>query len=348
MSQIEISCVGSTAVFTNTPNIFSGGNVDTVKFEFDNEWSNFTTKTAVFYTSPKETALQILDTDNVANIPPNMLAKKSKLSVGVIGTNTNGDVKTSKILTYVVGKGAITNDMETTAPTPDIWLQMLAIVEHNKEIVEHNKEIVDNMELIVDESQLTNKANKDLSNVSVDQAIKNLGLHDYQKPWNIDENVDNICVNQDTGVYAETLVQGETVENSRSYTMINSGSVILGFTCAYCAEYTGEPMVIVSINGATVKTFTSERFGTHGNVDIANYGSYNEVTLNVNKGDVVTLTAVCTGLYNQQTATNKWAKTGAYKVRLKANIDTPYKYFNLLPVENPVSLTEVLNALLGV
>lgn len=161
MSQIKISCVGSTAVFTNTPDIYSGGNVDEVKFEFDKEWVDFTIKTAVFYTNPKETDVKILDANNVAKIPPNMLSQKGKLSIGVIGTNANGDIKASKILTYVVGKGAITDDMETTAPTPDIWLQMLSIVKHNKDIV-------DDMDLVVIESQLPNKANKDLSNVSDD------------------------------------------------------------------------------------------------------------------------------------------------------------------------------------
>lgn len=158
MSQIGISCIGSDAVFTNTPNIFTGGNVDSVKFTFDSDWNGFTSKTAVFYTNPKETALQLLDSNNVAKIPSNMISQKGKLSIGVIGTKTNGDVKSSKILTYIVGQGSVTNDMETTAPTPDIWLQLLSIVEHNKQIV-------DDMELVVDESQMANKANKDLSNV---------------------------------------------------------------------------------------------------------------------------------------------------------------------------------------
>lgn len=162
MSQIKISCVGSTAVFTNTPNIFSGGNVDEVKFEFDKEWDNFRGKTAVFYTNPKETALQLLEDDNVAKIPSNMLSQKGKLSIGVIGTNDDGDVKASKILTYIVGKGAVTNDMETTAPTPDIWLQMLSLAKHNQDVV-------DKMESVVgDIHNLPSKANKDLSNVSAD------------------------------------------------------------------------------------------------------------------------------------------------------------------------------------
>lgn len=169
MSQIEISCIGSDAIFTNTPNIFSGGNVDSVKFTFDSDWSGFTTKTAAFYTNPKETALQILDSNNVAKIPANMTSNKGKLSIGVIGTNANNDdVKTSKILTYIVGKGAVTDDMETTSATPDIWLQLLSIVGHNKQIV-------DNMKLEVDESQMENKVNINLSNVTLD-VFRNKGV----------------------------------------------------------------------------------------------------------------------------------------------------------------------------
>ena len=159
MSMIEMSCYGSDAILTNTPNIYTGSNVDKVKFKFDSDWNAFTTKTAVFYLNAKETALQILDTDNIATIPPEMLAKAGKLSVGVVGTNTNGDFKSSKILTYIIGKGAVNDDLQTTACTPDIWLQLLSIVEKNKQIC-------DDMKLEVDESQMTNKANKDLSNVT--------------------------------------------------------------------------------------------------------------------------------------------------------------------------------------
>lgn len=168
MSQIEISCFNSDAILTNTPNIFSGGNVDSVKFKFDSNWSGFATKTAVFYTNPKETALQILDSNNVANIPQNMISQQGKLSVGVIGTNANNEIKTSKILTYLIGKGAVTNDIETTSATPDIWLQMLSIVERNKQIC-------DNMKLEVDESQMVNKANKDFSNVT-NAVLENKGI----------------------------------------------------------------------------------------------------------------------------------------------------------------------------
>ena len=45
---------------------------------------------------------------------------------GVIGTKSNGNVKTSSILSYRIEKGAITADTETPYPSTDVWLQILA------------------------------------------------------------------------------------------------------------------------------------------------------------------------------------------------------------------------------
>lgn len=127
MSQIEISCIGQTAIFTNTPEIFSGDiGVDTVKFTFDELWDSYRIKTAVFYNNSKETYTVILDENNVAVIPEEVMADKCKLNIGVFGTNANGDVKTSKIITYHIGKGAISNDLESPTTTPDLWVQILA------------------------------------------------------------------------------------------------------------------------------------------------------------------------------------------------------------------------------
>ena len=125
MAQIEINCIGQTAIYTNTPEIFSGDvNIDTVKFTFDEAWNGYIEKTAVFYNNPKDTYPVMLDENNVAVIPEAVMADKCKLSIGVFGTNANGDVKTSKILTYNIGKGAISNDLEATTP-PEFWTQLL-------------------------------------------------------------------------------------------------------------------------------------------------------------------------------------------------------------------------------
>ena len=125
MAQIEINCIGQTAIYTNTPEIFSGDvNIDKVKFTFDEAWNGYDMKTAVFYNNPKDTYPVMLDENDVAVIPEAVMADKCKLSIGVFGTNANGDVKTSKILTYNIGKGAISNDLEATTP-PEFWEQLL-------------------------------------------------------------------------------------------------------------------------------------------------------------------------------------------------------------------------------
>lgn len=274
MSQIEISCIGSDAVFTNTPNIFSGGNVDTVKFTFDNDWNSYTTKTAVFYNNPKETALQILGSNNTATIPKTMLAQKGKLSIGVIGTNTTDDVKTSKILTYIVGKGAVTNDMETTTPTPDIWLQMLSIIENNKQLVNDAINQVDNMQVVVDESQMTNKANKDLSNVLIDSF----------------QNKSVACIN--FGTYTGTGVYGESNKNSLVLTIIprmlivytssgllpeddpsvagwHGGSFL--WTVNQSRTVASDKSIFVEVNDKTVSWYSTENSITQCNVSASTY-----------------------------------------------------------------------------
>ena len=130
MSQIEITCIDQTAIYTDTPEIFSGDvNVDTVKFIFDDSWNDYTNKTAVFYNDPKNVYPQILDVNDVAVIPSQVIANKCKLSIGVVGTNANGDIKTSKILTYNAGKGTISDDLESSTATPDIWLQILTQID---------------------------------------------------------------------------------------------------------------------------------------------------------------------------------------------------------------------------
>ena len=55
MSQIKVSLYDQTAVFTETPDIFSGDiDVDTVKFTFDDSWNVYNKKTAIFYNDPKK------------------------------------------------------------------------------------------------------------------------------------------------------------------------------------------------------------------------------------------------------------------------------------------------------
>ena len=175
MSQIEITCIDQTAIYTDTPEIFSGDvNVDTVKFIFDDSWTDYTNKTAVFYNDPKNVYSQILDVNDVAVIPSQVIVNKCKLSIGVVGTNANGDIKTSKILTYSIGKGAISDDLESSAATPDIWLQILTQIEELRTFLDERQDDFENQITQKQddfETQITQK--QDSMQAQLDNALAN-------------------------------------------------------------------------------------------------------------------------------------------------------------------------------
>ena len=184
MSQIEVSVYDQTAYFIHTPDIFSGDiGIDTVKFTFDNTWSGFDDKTAVFYNDPKKSYPVILDSNNVATIPKTVINKECTLYFGVMGTNESGDVKTSSILSYRISRGAISADTEVLSTSTDVWLQILVNYEIALNQVADMKVTLADMDnrlavmdkRIIDSAQ-ENKANKDLSNVTVETLRNKLNL----------------------------------------------------------------------------------------------------------------------------------------------------------------------------
>lgn len=184
MSQIEVSVYDQTAYFNHTPDIFSGDvGIDTVKFVFDNTWGNFDDKTAVFYNEPKKSYPVILDDDNTATIPKTVINSECTLYFGVMGTNESGDVKTSSILSYRISRGAISADTEVLSTSTDVWLQILVNYEIALNQVADMKVTLADMDnrlavmdkRIIDSAQ-ENKANKDLSNVTVETLRNKLNL----------------------------------------------------------------------------------------------------------------------------------------------------------------------------
>lgn len=125
MSKIDISCIDQTLILNSAPEITSGDvNVDVVQFTLDDSWNEFTSKIAIFYRDVKSVYQQVIDKNNCAIIPREVLDKKAKIYIGIFGAN--GDkIKTSSIITYNIGKGAITSDLIISTPTPDVWEQIL-------------------------------------------------------------------------------------------------------------------------------------------------------------------------------------------------------------------------------
>ena len=174
MSQIKVSLYDQTAVFTETPDIFSGDiDVDTVKFTFDDSWYAYNKKTAIFYNDPKKSYPVFLDDTNTAVIPSAVIDRRTKLCFGVIGTNANNEVKTSSILSYRIERGAISADVEIPPSSADIWLQILLNYEVALKKLKDMSNNLENMNNTLEEldqrfidAGVENKANKDLSNVT--------------------------------------------------------------------------------------------------------------------------------------------------------------------------------------
>ena len=176
MSQIEVSIYDQTEIFTSTPDIFSGDvGTDTVKFTFDSSWNTFDEKTAIFYNEPKKSYPVILDNTNIAVIPSEVIDRKITLYFGVIGTNSNGNVKTSSILSYRVERGAISADTEIPSPSTEVWLQILVNYEIALKKLNDMSNNLENMNNTLEEMDqrfidagVENKANKNLNNLTND------------------------------------------------------------------------------------------------------------------------------------------------------------------------------------
>ncbi len=125
MSQLKARCIDQVLTFENTPVITSGDvNYDSIMFDFCSAWDGFT-KTAIFYRSEDEVYYQLLDEANTCTIPNEVLTEKGDIFIGVFGTS--GDTTlTSQVLKYKIAKGAITENLKPSDPTPDIYAQIIS------------------------------------------------------------------------------------------------------------------------------------------------------------------------------------------------------------------------------
>lgn len=211
MSQIEVSIYDQTAVFTSTPDIFSGDvDVDKVKFTFDSSWNVYNTKTAIFYNDPKKSYPVFLDNTNTAIIPSEVIDRETKLHFGVIGTNSNNNVKTSSILSYRIERGAISADTEIPSSSAEVWLQILLNYEIALKKLNDMSNNLENMNNALEEmdqrfidADVENKANISLDNLNTAGINKLLS----------EVNMDTI---KDGSTYSKYYIQSGTVSITSS------------------------------------------------------------------------------------------------------------------------------------
>ena len=128
MSIINIRCIDQTLTITNAPLISSGDiQTDSLKFDFCSMWDEFD-KTAIFYRNESEVYAVPLDKNSEAIVPKEVLQSEGFFYFGVHGVS--GDkVRTSQVLRYRVVKGAISEEVKIPDPTPDIYSQIMKMIE---------------------------------------------------------------------------------------------------------------------------------------------------------------------------------------------------------------------------
>lgn len=166
-----------------------------------------------------------------------------------------------------------------------------------------------------------------------EEACVNLGVATYQKPWDVDENVDDIVTN----TMSMTSNAGDTtVFNIK---MINSGSLYVHFLGNYSSQNFTSITITVSVNDTIFKTFTKDDLQYYNGGSFEN-GKSCDTLINVTKGDNLTITV------NSTYSGSDFPYVFLNKLSLLANIDTPYKYISL--DSTAITSTDVLDTLLGV
>lgn len=179
---------------------------------------------------------------------------------------------------------------------------------------------------------------------SKEEAIVNLGIDKYQKPWNLDGNIGKInCVDASISTgYSYAINQVKTAEIA--IPMINSGNIRLKYVFKRSKSSSGTASSI-STNHTFAKCFLNDEL-VNELWEQRDSGGTDEIVLdlNVKKGDIITITASIACIMESASTGNCWASLS--DISLYANIETPYKYYSLAGIEN-ITATDILNALTG-
>lgn len=168
-----------------------------------------------------------------------------------------------------------------------------------------------------------------------EDAIKTLGIDEYQRPWDVNENVIKININ-DAYISADSSSTTEFGESLLPIPLINSGNVYLKYKFR-ANNYARNCEMNLYLNDNLIKSYSHN--------EIKESDSANRTLLvlleNVKKGDTIKF----------QLKTKSFGSTSAYfyveNISLYANADTPYKYINLDLSDEGITASDIINALTG-
>lgn len=165
VTRIKVNCVDQDLKVAEAPLIATGGLGETiVEFTFCELWNGYS-KTAIFYRNKNNVYYALLNEDNTCIIPQEVLLDDGVMYFGVFGDNAEGVTRTSKIIKYLVEKGAITSDLKPSEPTPSVYEQLLSkyqsVLETAQETYEAEQTFEENITKKQNtfESNLTNRQN---------------------------------------------------------------------------------------------------------------------------------------------------------------------------------------------
>ena len=207
-----------------------------------------------------------------------------------------------------------------------------------------------------------------------DEAIKNLGIDEYQKPWKVDENL--VCINVNSAsLSVEHKASDDTPPPKDEITifMKNSGQICLSYIfkqnkynpgptdnpppAQYCFGGIYKNNEIVKSYGVDFyEKYTKEDWfnGTYSEDSISfgddnsNSKTFNEkIIVDVNKGDIIRF--YVSSMFNGEGGVaGQYIKASFSNINLYANTETPYTYFNLTDtMPEKITATDILNALTG-
>ena len=120
---LHLICQGQFATLSVTPTMYSGSvGVHTLSAEFDEVWNDYE-KVGVFYIDINDPYFAIME-ENKCVIPHEVMDKRAKLNIGIMG-RLGEKIFTSQIVRVDVGQGAVSQNLQPSDPTPELWQQLL-------------------------------------------------------------------------------------------------------------------------------------------------------------------------------------------------------------------------------
>lgn len=139
-----------------------------------------------------------------------------------------------------------------------------------------------------------------------------------QKPWDLNENVK--VINLNSGKCSCIPDPQSSDETTYTINMINSGRIRLSYGRLRKHSSVYDGLLTISVNDTIVAEHTDFPVASSNNHN----GNYNDIILDVNKGDKIKFYMKC-----RNANTQYYYGIQVEDICIYANYDTPYKYFYL-------------------